>query len=88
MRKGVIGPTKTELCEATLKVLADENKEYITKDINDQVAILLQLSEEYLKTEDESGVGTAYDYRMRWVRTELKKQGKIYNPKRGIWKKA
>ena len=38
--------------------------------------------------EDESGVGTEYNYRMRWIRTELREEGKIKNIKRGIWRKA
>ena len=48
----------------------------------------LNLSEEYLLSEDENGLGTAYNYRMRWIRTELKKEGKIINIKRGIWRIA
>ena len=54
-----------------------------TQQINTKVAELLKLSQEILTLEDESGIGTMYEYRMRWIRTELK--GKILHPKRGIW---
>lgn len=89
MKEDIIyGPTKNELKEATLEVLEKANDECTTKYVNDQVAKVLGLSEEYLSKEDESGIGTAYNYRMRWIRTELKKEGKIKNTKRGIWRKA
>ena len=77
-------PTKNELKIATIDVLKEKNSECTTEYINDQVAKHLNLSEEYLLSEDENGLGTAYNYRMRWIRTELKKEGKIINIKRGI----
>ena len=81
-------PTKNELKIATIDVLKEKNSECTTEYINDQVAKHLNLSEEYLLSEDENGLGTAYNYRMRWIRTELKKEGKIINIKRGIWRIA
>ena len=36
--------------------------------------------------EDDNGLDNAIDYRMRWVRTELKKEGILSNPTRGFWK--
>ena len=81
-------PTKNELKIATINVLKEKNSECTTEYINDQVAKHLNLSEEYLLSEDENGVGTAYNYRMRWIRTVLKKEGKIINIKRGIWRIA
>ena len=75
-------PTKNELKIATIDVLKEKNSECTTEYINDQVAKHLNLSE------DENGLGTAYNYRMRWIRTELKKEGKIINIKRGIWRIA
>ena len=71
-----------------MDVLKEKNSECTTEYINDQVAKHLNLSEEYLLSEDENGLGTAYNYRMRWIRTELKKEGKIINIKRGIWRIA
>ena len=84
----VYAPTKNELKEATLKVLDKANCECTTKYINEQVSKVLKLSDDYLLKEDESGVGTEYNYRMRWIRTELREEGKIKNINRGIWRKA
>lgn len=81
-------PTKNELKIATIDVLKEKNNECTTKYINEQVAKRLNLSEEYLLIEDESGLDTVYNYRMRWIRTELKKEGKIKNIKRGVWRIA
>ena len=86
--KVMYNPTKNELKEATIDVLKKENDECTTKFINYQVAKKLNLSEEYLLLEDESGIETVYSYRMRWIRTELIKEGKIKNIKRGIWRIA
>lgn len=38
-----------------------------------------------LSLEDESGLGTKLDYRLRWCRTNLKSKHKIKNIKRGTW---
>lgn len=35
--------------------------------------------------EDESGLGTKLDYRLRWCRTNLKTKHKLKNVKRGTW---
>lgn len=35
--------------------------------------------------EDESGLGTKLDYRLRWCRTNIKSKRKIKNVKRGTW---
>ena len=35
--------------------------------------------------EDESGLGTKLDYRLRWCRTNLKAKNKLKNVKRGTW---
>ena len=84
----VYAPTKNELKEATLKVLDKANCECTTKYINEQVSKVLKLSEKNLMIVDDWGVGTEFYYRMRWIRTELKEEGKIKNTKRGIWRKA
>ena len=52
-------PTKNELKIATIDVLKEKNSECTTEYINDQVAKHLNLSEEYLLSEDENGLGTA-----------------------------
>ncbi|MFZ7133212.1 MAG: winged helix-turn-helix domain-containing protein [Eubacteriales bacterium] len=76
-------PEKNELKEATLQAIRDFGGVATTQQINSKVAEILKLSEEILSLEDESGLGTMYEYRMRWIRTELK--GQIINPKRGTW---
>ena len=35
--------------------------------------------------DDESGLGTKLDYRLRWCRTNLKVKHKLKNVKRGTW---
>lgn len=81
--KNNIFPERKQLKEATLKALAEMEGSATTKEINSKVAQILDLSEEVLTMEDENSLGTAYEYRMRWVRTELK--GQILNPKKGYW---
>ena len=76
-------PEKSKLKEVTIQAIKELGGTATTKQINSKVAEILHLSEEVLTIEDEIGVGTMYEYRMRWVRTELK--GEILNPKRGIW---
>lgn len=56
-----------------------------TEQIKQKVIEVLNLSEEVVQMEDESGLGTKLDYRLRWARTVLKQKGKIKNVKRGTW---
>lgn len=53
--------------------------------INQEVINILELPEEIVMLEDESGLGTRLDYRLRWCRTNLKSKHKIKNVKRGTW---
>lgn len=77
-------PTKRELMDAILEVLKSENT-MSTSEIDNAVAIKLNLSEEHLSEESSNRSGTEYSYRMRWARTELKQRHLITNPKRGTW---
>lgn len=77
-------PTKRELMDAILEVLKSENT-MSTSEIDNAVAIKLNLSEEHLSVESSNCSGTEYSYRMRWARTELKQRHLITNPKRGTW---
>lgn len=72
--------------EAILKALEEQGGETTTVEINNCVADILEIPQEALDIEDENSTGTAYSYKMRWARTELKNQGKIINVKRGTWK--
>lgn len=53
--------------------------------INQEVINILELPEEIVMLEDESGLGTKLDYRLRWCRTNLKTKHKLKNIKRGTW---
>lgn len=77
-------PTKRELMDAILEVLKSENT-MSSSEIDNAVAIKLNLSEEHLSKESSNCSGTEYRYRMRWARTELKQRHLITNPKRGTW---
>ena len=46
---------------------------------------ILTLPEEVVQFEDESGLGTKLNYRLRWTRTNLKLKGKMQNVTRGTW---
>ncbi len=77
-------PTKRELMDAILEVLREYHTLH-TSEINEKVAILLDLSDEQLQEESTNCSGTEYSYRMRWARTELKQKNLIINPQRGSW---
>ena len=77
-------PTKKQLMDAIIDVLSKANGTLSTASINDEVSSLLSLPNELLEEEDANCTGTAYSYKMRWTRTELKQKGIISNPKRGF----
>jgi len=78
-------PTKKQLMDAIVKILSINNNTLSTSEIDNQVSILLKLPAELLEEEDQNCSGSAYSYKMRWARTELKQKGIISNPKRGQW---
>lgn len=78
-------PMKKELMNAILLALKELGGKATTSEINDKVAIILNIPDEALTIEDENSTGTAYSYKMRWARTELKGKGYIKNPVRGTW---
>lgn len=78
-------PSKIELENAVLKSLIILGGTASNENINNKVIEIMDLSEEIIKMEDESGIGTKLNYRLRWVRTELKEKNKIKNISRGIW---
>ena len=79
-------PSKANLMDAIVVVLSNAGGTLSTASINEEVSRLLNLPKELLEEEDTNCSGTAYSYKMRWARTELKQRGIIVNPKRGIWK--
>ena len=77
-------PSKPTLREATLEVMKKEKDMISVPEMNQKVYDYLKLPDEVIFMED--GLDNAIDYRMRWVRTELKKEGILINPARGFWK--
>ena len=54
-------------------------------EINQKVIEILSLPEEIVNLEDDTGLGTKLDYRLRWCRTNLKNVGRIRNIRKGVW---
>ena len=78
-------PSNGVLEEAVLQAINNLGGEAEVSDINQEVIDILKLPEEVVLLEDESGLGTKLDYRLRWCRTNLKSKNKIKNIKRGTW---
>ena len=78
-------PSNSTLEEAILNALEVLGGTATTEQINQKVIEILELPEEIVKLEDESGLGTKLNYRLRWGRTNLKSKGKLKNVKRGTW---
>lgn len=78
-------PSNNMLEDAVLESLKAMNGTATTEQINQKVIEILELPEEIVQLEDESGLGTKLNYRLRWARTNLKSKGKIKNVTRGTW---
>lgn len=78
-------PNKRLLSEAVIEVLTKMGGSGSVREIDAGVIQLLQLPQEIVEQEDESGIGTKLSYDLRWVRTQLKLDGKLENKQRGIW---
>lgn len=78
-------PSNSILEEAIVKALKELGGTADVPTINKNLIEQLQLPNEIVEMEDESGLGTKLDYRLRWCRTNLKSKGKIKNTKRGTW---
>lgn len=78
-------PSNNMLEDAVLEYLKMLNGTATTEQINQKVIEILELPEEIVQLEDESGLGTKLNYRLRWARTNLKSKGKIQNVTRGTW---
>lgn len=83
--KTIYFPSNSMLEEAVLKSLELLEGTATTAQINAKVIEVLSLSDEIVQLEDESGLGTKLNYRLRWARTNLKSKGKIKNVTRGTW---
>ena len=78
-------PSNNMLEAAILDALKEMGGTATTEQINNMVIEILKLPEEIVKLEDDSGLGTKLNYRLRWSRTNLKSKGKILNVKKGTW---
>lgn len=78
-------PSNGMLEEAVIKSLELLGGTATTKQINQKVIEVLELPDEVVQLEDESGLGTKLNYRLRWARTNLKSKGKIKNVTKGTW---
>lgn len=78
-------PSNSALEEAVLQALDKLGGSAKVPDINNCVIDILQLPQEIVELEDESGLGTKLEYRLRWARTNLKSKGKIKNVVKGTW---
>ena len=65
--------------------ISDVEDNSLKNQINEKVIEILNLSEEIVLMEDENGIDTKLNYRLRWCRTNLKQHKKIRNIKRGVW---
>lgn len=73
------------LDDAVFESLKMLNGTATTEQINQKVIQILELPNEIVQLEDESGLGTKLNYRLRWARTSLKSKGKIKNVTRETW---
>lgn len=78
-------PSNRMLEDAVMKSLKLLGGTATTNQINSKVIEVLSLSDEIVQLEDESGLGTKLNYRLRWARTNLKSKGIIKNVTRGTW---
>ena len=78
-------PSRKELRGAVLLALKNLGGEASVPEINQQVIEILDLPEDVVMLEDESGLGTKLEYRLRWIRTELRSSKMIENVQKGIW---
>lgn len=78
-------PSNQMLKKAVIEALTQMGGSGTTSEINAKVIEILNLSEEIVTLEDESGLGTKLDYRLRWIRTDLKGSA-LENINRGTWR--
>ena len=83
--KNIYFPSNSMLEESILEAMEVLGGIATTEQINQKVIEILELPDEIVKLEDESGLGTKLNYRLRWSRTNLKSKGKLKNVKRGTW---
>lgn len=81
-----IFPSNKVLEQAILDILMNTDGLTSVQEMNLKVVELLSLPDDIVNLEDENGVDTKLNYRLRWCRTNLKNKNKIENVKKGFWK--
>lgn len=84
-RSGTRVPTYTDLLWSTLQVLKIRGGSASIRELEDDIAASLRLSEEILEIPHGDGPRSEVNYRSAWARTHLKFIGAIDNTSRGVW---
>ena len=78
-------PTHADLLWPTLKILKQRGGSSSIRELEEDVASLLQLSDEVLDVPHGDGPKSEVNYRAAWARTRLRLIRAVDNTSRGIW---
>ena len=78
-------PTYPEMAWPMLRAIEGRGGSATVRELLEDVASIMNLSEEVLEILHGDGPQTEFQYRARWVRTYLGKMGAIENSSRGVW---
>ena len=78
-------PKYDELMNPTLRALHNLGGSATINELVEEVAKILELSQETLEVPSKAKGMTQFEYRLAWTRTYLKKAGLLTNSERGVW---
>ena len=78
-------PTREELCLPTLRVLQQRGGSASIREISEDMATLLELTDAVREVAHGDGRQSEFDYRAAWARTFLKHMDAATNSSRGVW---
>jgi len=78
-------PTIDKLIKPTVDALIELGGSGSVDEINDKVAVILNLSEDILSIPRDTDSRSEIEYRLAWAKHNLKKAGIIDNSTRGVW---
>ncbi|MEA2008617.1 MAG: winged helix-turn-helix domain-containing protein, partial [Chloroflexota bacterium] len=80
-------PTYKTMMNPTLQALRDLGGSATIKELYNQVAEIMKLSDEQLEVihNPEQGSRSKIEYNLAWTRSYLKKYGLLENSSRGVW---
>lgn len=78
-------PAREELCLPILRVLEQRGGSASIREISDDMAALLELSDAVREVAHGDGPQSEFDYQAAWARTYLKRMGAATNSSRGVW---